>query len=244
MELIDRKTALSLGLTTYFTGKECKYGHISTRKVHSGSCTACSVERTRRWRKDGKQPDFNLSGKGLPSVEYLKEVFTYLGGVLIWNVRPQEHFSSVKGWKTTNKLCAGKVAGHYHKSNHYLEVRLDNRLYKGHRVIYKMLSGEEPVGIVDHIDGDVKNNRFENLRLATSQENARNANKRPRNPTSIYKGVSMVSENRWICYVTVDDTPSTTYFNTELEAALHYDKLALQLFGEFAKLNFPDEPTE
>lgn len=239
MELIDRKTALGLGLTTYFTGKECKNGHIAPRKVGCGSCSTCCVARTKRWREEGKQSDFNISGKELPSLEYLNECLEYKDGSLIWKARPRSHFKSEKGWKISLARNAGKVAGHYHKTNNYLEVRVDDHLYKGHRLIYKLVSGEEPVGMVDHADGDVTNNRFENLRIATSQENARNASKRPRNASSIYKGVA--NENgKWASYITVDDKYVRSFFDTELEAALDYDNSAKELFGEFAKLNFPE----
>lgn len=221
MELIDRATALELGLPKYFTGKECLNGHISERKVCSGSCAACDVIRTQRWREQGCLETHNLSGKELPSVDYLNEKFKYEDGLLYW--------------KTRN----GRLAGHIHKTNKYLEVRLDGKLYKGHRLIYKMLSGEEPIGIVDHIDGDPSNNRFENLRLATPQENSRNSAKGLRRGSSEYKGV-FGKGNKWSCSITVNDSSITKSFATEIEAAQHYDFMVKELFGEFAKLNFPE----
>jgi 5-methylcytosine-specific restriction endonuclease McrA len=45
MEIVTRKDALALGLKRYFTGKQCKYGHISERHVKSKSCAVCSYER-------------------------------------------------------------------------------------------------------------------------------------------------------------------------------------------------------
>lgn len=51
MELIDRKTALDLGLTTYFTGKACLKGHITARRVGCGSCIECRRIRTKRSQK-------------------------------------------------------------------------------------------------------------------------------------------------------------------------------------------------
>lgn len=41
MEIISRQVAKSKGLTTFFTGKPCKYGHFSNRYVSSGACTEC-----------------------------------------------------------------------------------------------------------------------------------------------------------------------------------------------------------
>ena len=40
--LITKSDAKSHGLTTYFTGKPCKHGHISPRYVASGMCKECS----------------------------------------------------------------------------------------------------------------------------------------------------------------------------------------------------------
>lgn len=39
-----------MSLTHYYTGKPCKYGHISERLYSDRSCTRCNVERARRQR--------------------------------------------------------------------------------------------------------------------------------------------------------------------------------------------------
>lgn len=246
MELIDRKAALDLGLTTYFTGKECKNGHIAPRKVGSGVCSVCSVGYTKAWRDNGSQvkDSYNPSGKPLPTQDFLRECFDYNfeSGQLIWRVRPLEHFATLRGQSTSNGRFAGKVAGHYHSRNGYLEIRFDKMLYKGHRIIYKLLTGEDPEGMLDHIDGDVSNNRIENLRVCTAQENARNANKRvgKGKATSAYKGVYK-HHAQWRVTLTINDNETKIKRNcdSELEAALCYDALAKEHYGEFAQLNFP-----
>lgn len=241
MELIDRKTAIDLGLQRYFTGKPCVKGHIAERKVGNGCCTECSKILTKEWRenKGRDQKQYNPKGKQLPSVDYLKECFSYDNntGQLIWKERPAHHFSSICRLKAVNSRFAGKVAGHYHSRNGYLEIRIDDKLYKGHRIIYKLVKEEEPEGMLDHIDGDVTNNRVENLRVATAQENARNGNKRTKQGTSGYKGVSL-QNGRWCSCITIDDKVQILKFDTELEAAMDYDKRAKETFGEYAKLNF------
>lgn len=45
MELITQKEALDKGLSTYFTGKPCKKGHITIRAVVNGTCYGCIYER-------------------------------------------------------------------------------------------------------------------------------------------------------------------------------------------------------
>ena len=39
-----RKDALASGATHYFTGKECRRGHLSIRNAHTGRCLACDRE--------------------------------------------------------------------------------------------------------------------------------------------------------------------------------------------------------
>lgn len=246
MELIDRKTALNKGLARYFTGQPCKRGHVAERKVGNGCCTECAKQLTRNWRTNGSKPkdDYNPCGKEIPNQDYLRECFDYIfeTGQLVWLNRPDLHFASSRAGKIFNGRFSGKVAGHYHTRNGYLEVRLDGKLYKGHRIIWKLLTGEDPENMLDHIDGDVSNNKIENLRIANAQENARNGSKRPKkaNSTSVYKGVGLTSGGKWASYITVGDKPFVKEFKTELEAALDYDKRALEIFGEFAKLNFPE----
>src|ERR1035438_1005723 len=59
MELISRKDARIKGLKRYFTGKECKNGHLAERYVSSSSETGVCVECNRgsscKWAKDNKR---------------------------------------------------------------------------------------------------------------------------------------------------------------------------------------------
>src|SRR5687767_14401 len=47
-----------------------------------------------------------------------------------------------------------------------------HRLFE-HRVIWALHYGEWPNGEIDHIDGNAKNNRLDNLRVVTHLENGR-----------------------------------------------------------------------
>jgi len=97
--------------------------------------------------------------------------------------------------------------------------------------------------IVDHKDGDPTNNTRSNLRDATTSLNNTNcvSKKKRAKINSQYKGVCWCTRDlKWISHIVKD---FKGYFNgrfeTEIEAAKAYDKKALELFGEFAKLNFP-----
>lgn len=92
---------------------------------------------------------------------------------------------------------------------------------------------------IDHIDGNRKNNSVNNLRLATPFQNSANSRKTKSDTISQYKGVSKNSR-KWRAYIHNDyKTIHLGYYETELEAALAYDVKAIELFGQFACLNFP-----
>lgn len=54
-----RRIAKANGETVYFTGKPCRYGHITQRLVSNRACVECSKISTALWRK--KSPRFNIS---------------------------------------------------------------------------------------------------------------------------------------------------------------------------------------
>jgi HNH endonuclease/AP2 domain len=100
-----------------------------------------------------------------------------------------------------------------------------------------------PDGLVtDHINGDKLDNRRSNLRIATRAQN--NYNVDSRKPSiSGFKGVSWDrAKNKWQARITKDGKGMHLgYFDDPVFAAKVYDYYATKLFGEFAKLNFPDD---
>lgn len=238
-DFITRKEAKEKNLTTYFTGVPCKHGHVSVRKVANGVCTKCASLVTKRWREEGKKQEM-YTAKILPDVCYLQECFTITDCKLYWKHRPVEHFRSSKAHAIYTAKYAGKLAGYRNSRNHYLEVRLDGVLHKGHRIIYKMLTGIEPLFMIDHIDGDPTNDDINNLREANSQQNARNANVRRNKTMSEYKGVVFYNGN-WYSTVTVNDKSELVLAESELQAAQDYNERVRKLFGDFAKGNIKEE---
>ena len=96
---------------------------------------------------------------------------------------------------------------------------------------------------VDHIDGDGLNCQRYNLRHATHQQNSQNR-RIGANNTSGYKGVVFVRRaktRRW--QAQIEHNCKTLYlgrFESAVEAARAYDHAARELFGEFARPNFPE----
>ena len=98
--------------------------------------------------------------------------------------------------------------------------------------------------VVDHINGNVLDNRKCNLRVCTHAENMRNTTKRRKGNTSGYTGVSKCGK-RWAASIGYrgKDIYLGTFGNKE-EAARARDLKAIELHGEFASLNFPIEDYE
>lgn len=92
-------------------------------------------------------------------------------------------------WKVTlsNRALAGSEAGMALNGSGYKDVRLNNQLFRAHRIVFEMHNGAIPNGMeIDHIDGNRENNRIENLRLVSRKENTRNKRLDSRNKSGVH----------------------------------------------------------
>lgn len=91
---------------------------------------------------------------------------------------------------------------------------------------------------VDHIDNDTYNNQKSNLRIVDKSKNSMNRGLQSNNTTG-FKGVS-VSKGKFQAYIKfMGRKINLGTFDNPVQAALIYDAMARQLFGEFAQTNFP-----
>lgn len=116
--------------------------------------------------------------------------------------------------------------------------------YEKHRKIFMHREIMQPPKgmIVDHADPNRANNCRFNLRVCTREENMRNNRKR-RGSSSQYKGVGYSKRLRKF-YARIwfeGENRHLGYHAEEAEAARAYDAGAVEMFGEFARLNFPQE---
>lgn len=115
----------------------------------------------------------------------------------------------------------------------YLYNRNENKYF--HRIAMNVPTGM----VIDHIDGNPQNNKRNNLRICTPQQNACNKNKTTQATTSQYKGVSLCKcTGKYRAYINnCGKRIDLGRYKTEIEAALKYNEHAAVIFGEYANLN-------
>lgn len=109
-------------------------------------------------------------------------------------------FHWLKG-KPGRKRLAGCVT-----SDGYVLIRINYTLYKAHRLAFLYMNGKFPDGIVDHIDRNPSNNKWDNLRIVDHHTNAMNT-KVNKNNTSNYNGVWFdKARNKWAAEIKINYT--------------------------------------
>lgn len=101
-----------------------------------------------------------------------------------------------------------------------------------HRLVANaFISNPHNKPIVDHIDGDCRNNHVKNLRWTTQSENRRNTHTEGI-PTSLYQGVCYHRQSgKWRATILNDGKRlHIGYFKNEDDAALAYNNIAKRLY--------------
>lgn len=110
-------------------------------------------------------------------------------------------------------------------------------------LIHHLILGKPKKGmVVDHINHNGLDNRKENLRFATRRQNSSNSQSR-KNSSSQYLGVSWYNKNqKWVAEARYNYKKYYLgSFTCEYQAALAYNKKAIELHGEYANLNVVPE---
>ena len=141
--------------------------------------------------------------------------------------------------KETGKLYRNYAGGREltgFATNGYNFVKINGQTYRSTHIIWLIVYGRHPSGIIDHEDTNGMNDRFTNLREATQSQNIANASKYRNNKSGI-KGVSWnKAKRKWTAQIGYNYT--TIYlgqFDNIEEAKEAYNTKAKELFGEFAR---------
>ena len=159
----------------------------------------------------------------LPSQKKLQELFDYRDGQLYWKE------------KTHSSIDLSKPAGCIDEQG-YRRIRIERKIYKAHRLIWKYHYGKDPKEFIDHIDGNRLNNNMENLREATNQQNGFNRGPQKNNKLGI-KGVRK-QRNKYVARIEINGKEKRLgAFNTIEEARLAREEAEKKLFKEFSVFN-------
>ena len=160
-----------------------------------------------------------------PSQERLRELFDYReDGVLIH--KSVTHYGK--------KQLVGTVAGTTNTTG-YVRIGISGQMWQGHRLIWIFHKGSVPDGMqIDHINGIRNDNRIENLRLATQQQNILNVPVK-RTSTTGLKGVHFEPRTgKFYSVIKINGkAKGLGTFVTAEEAHEAYVVAARQLHGEF-----------
>ena len=140
-------------------------------------------------------------------------------GVWIWLV------------KRNPDIFPGKIAGCVNKTDGRRYITFMDVRYSEHRLAWFYMKGRWPKKDVEHWDGDLTNNRWKNLRLATRTQNQGNARSRV-----AMKGVTRVRTGKYTAQIQKRMRKiHLGTFDTPEEAHAAYVAKATKLYGAFAR---------
>lgn len=199
----------------------------------------------RSFRRPIAQPQVNMpriTKKAVPTQEYLLSVLDYDPdtGHLHWKRKQTDMGRDAR----FNTLYAGKRAGcvSFIKATNYKyeKIALLGFGYPASRIIWIMIHGSVPDDkILDHANGNSLDNRLHNLQLVTHQQNNHNRRKKKKSVTG-YKGVHKAPHGKFRASLVVDGKlHRINYISSPIDAALAFDRMAMEYQGAYAVLNFP-----
>jgi hypothetical protein len=139
--------------------------------------------------------------------EEAHRLFEYKDGSLFWKIRP------------ANRVQIGdKVGGTNGKKEPYLRLCIKEKRYLVHKIIFFIHHGYMPE-VVDHIDGNIHNNKIENLREVTKMQNSHNSKIRKNNSTGVPNVFWYEKTNRYFVKVVANKKIAFSGYFKDLELA-------------------------
>jgi len=113
----------------------------------------------------------------------------------------------------------------------YRRIVIKGRMHYAHRLVWLYVHGCWPKSQIDHINGVKLDNRLENLRDVSRQENGKNASRR-KDSTSGHVGVYGNSlGDKWMAYIKVDGKQKHLGYYVDKQDAIDVRKAAEKQYG-------------
>lgn len=133
---------------------------------------------------------------------------------------------------TNTRIKPGNLAGNFDNKD-YLVIGFNRKLYQGHRLAWFYMTGVHPPDQIDYINGNPSDNRWQNLRLASHNQNHQNESLRKTN-TSGEKGVTFhFQTGKWRARVQKNNVRYTSLHNYWWQAVRAVRRRREQLHGEY-----------
>ena len=114
MKVVTRQEAIELGLTRYFTGKPCKWGHVSERITSCRHCITCRAIIGKKWRAVNKD---RISERGKK-----------------WYANNKDRIGECKKkWRAVNKDRIGERGKKYYAENRDMRREYRREHYKNNK---------------------------------------------------------------------------------------------------------------
>lgn len=169
----------------------------------------------------------------LPDQQYLLSRLTYDPdtGHLTWRSRViRSRYDAA--W---NGRFAGARAGCVDPRG-YGRLALDGARYKAHRVIWKMMTGNEPAPVLDHSSCVKDDNRWASIREASNVENNRNSLGRPSSGRGAKNVYWFPRSKQWRVRIGMNyRSIHLGLFDTLEEACAVATEFRTRMFGAFAR---------
>jgi len=140
--------------------------------------------------------------------------------------------TGIMTWKVqlSRNTVVGEEAGCLNPDG-YRRVSIDKRGYLIHRLAWLHVHGAWPAGEIDHINGVPHDNRIENLRTVSHQENSKNQKMPSTNTTGVVGVYWDKRSEKWHAQIQVDGKKLHLGYSESLEEAVLARRQAEREYG-------------